>query len=330
MEQIALGNSGHQTTRLGFGCSSIMGAMGRRESLATLETAFDAGVRHFDVAPMYGYGEAESCLSDFLQRHRAEVTVTTKYGVPPAKRSSLLSIGRRVAGPVVKRLPGLKQRLASVANAAARNEEKASFTPEQARESLQRSLAALRTDHIDVWLLHEVEAENLQDDGLLQLLEDEVKKGTIGTFGIGSEGAKVAELLAKRPAYCRTLQYEWSVLDAPIPQGENFRIHHRALTGNFRSLHTALASRPEVCQRWSAAAGIDLSTVANLSRLMLKAALVMNPASVILFSSKSPQHIQANVDVVADTAIEAPARQLYKLLQTEREQLFPRAASEVR
>ena len=62
METIDLGRTGRRTTRLGFGCSSLMGAMGRKESVAMLEAAFDAGVRHFDVAPMYGFGQAESCV----------------------------------------------------------------------------------------------------------------------------------------------------------------------------------------------------------------------------------------------------------------------------
>jgi D-threo-aldose 1-dehydrogenase len=328
MEQVALGQSGRQTTRLGFGCSSLMGAIGRRGSLAILESAYDAGIRHFDVAPMYGYGEAEGCLGEFLQRHRADVTVTTKYGIPPAKNSSLISMARRVAGPIVKSLPGLKQRLLSVANAATRNEERATFTAEQAKASLERSLAALQTDHIDVWLLHEVEASDLQDDSLLHLLEDHVKKGTIGTFGIGSGGDKVHNLLASHPEYCRTLQYEWSILDAPIPPGKPFRIHHRALTTNFRALHTALTQRSAVCARWSTTVGADLSNAEQLAHLMLKASLIMNPASVILFSSKNPQHIQANVAVVCDSTLEAPARQLYDLVQSERDQLLPREVAQ--
>ena len=105
MEQIALGTTGRQTTRLGFGCASIMGATNRRDSLKLLETAYDAGIRHFDVAPMYGYGEAESCLGEFLQRHPGQITITTKYGIPPPKKSSLITLGRRIAGPIVKNLP---------------------------------------------------------------------------------------------------------------------------------------------------------------------------------------------------------------------------------
>lgn len=327
MEQIALGTSGRQTTRLGFGGSSLMGALGRRDSLALLEAAFDAGIRHFDVAPLYGYGEAESCLGEFLQRHRAEVTVTTKYGIPPAKNSALIGLARKVAGPIVRTLPALKKRLSAAASAATRNPQKTSFTAAQAQASFERSLAALRTDRIDVWLLHEVEAQDLQDDGLLRFLEDQVRQGTIGTFGIGSDGGKVAALLAQRPAYCRTLQYEWSVLDAPIPPldspSEPFRIHHRALTENFRALHAALTQRRELSQRWSQAVSADLGNPDILAHLMLKASLVINPASVILFSSKKPRHIQANVHVAGDATLEAPARRLYALVQAEHAQLLP-------
>jgi aryl-alcohol dehydrogenase-like predicted oxidoreductase len=321
MEQIALGTSGSQTTRLGFGCGNIMGAMGSRDSLKLLESAYEAGIRHFDVAPRYGYGEAESCLGEFLQRHPGQITVTTKYGIFPAKRTSLITLGRQIAGPIVKNLPGVKQRLAQMAKATTRNKERPTFTAAQARASLDRSLAALRTDHIDLWLLHEVTASDLQDDTLLRLLEDLVKQGTIGSFGIGSSADKVPALLAQRPAYCGTLQYEWSILDAPIEPSGPFRIHHRALTTHFRGLHQALTKNKPLCQRWSHAVNADLSDAGTLARLMLKASLVMNPASIVLFSSKNPKHIQANIDTATDNTLEPPARQLYSLVQAERDQL---------
>ena len=84
METIPLGATGRSTTRLGFGCSSIMGGLGYRESLNVLESAWNAGIRHFDVAPAYGYGEAEGCLGEFMRRHQGQMTVTTKFGIPPA------------------------------------------------------------------------------------------------------------------------------------------------------------------------------------------------------------------------------------------------------
>jgi D-threo-aldose 1-dehydrogenase len=322
MEQIALGTSGSHTTRLGFGCSSLMGAMGRGDSLRLLEAAYDAGIRHFDVAPMYGYGEAESCLGEFLQHHRDQVTITTKYGIAPAKNSALIRAGRRLAAPVIKQIPSLKQRIAKTVNAVVRNDERPTFTAAQAKASLDRSLASLGTDRIDLWLLHEVTAHNLEDDNLLRLLEDLVQQGTIGTFGIGSNAGKIPALLAERPAYCRTLQYEWSILDSPIPTSKPFRIHHRALTDNFRALHAALVKNKSLCQRWSLSTNADLSHAETLANLMLKAALRTNPSSIVLFSSKNPRHIQANVNTAADATLDQPAGQLYTLVQSEREQLI--------
>ena len=317
MEMIELGTTGRKTTRLGYGCSSLMGAMGRKESLAMLEAAFDAGVRHFDVAPMYGFGQAEGCLGEFLATHRADVTVTTKYGIPPAKNQGLIGLARSVARPIVKLLPGLKKGLSQVAGKATGNAEKASFTGAQAKESLDRSLAELKTERIDVWLLHEVTAEDLQDDSLLRLLEDSVAAGTIGTFGVGSGGPKIAALVASKPEYCPTVQFEWSVMDKPVEAMPSFRIHHRALTDNFRSLHAGLIADKTLCARWSEATGADLADREVLASLMLKASLVENPASVILFSSKSPAHMKHNVEVAGDVSLEAPARALYGLVQGE-------------
>ena len=321
METIELGMSGRKTTRLGFGCSSVMGGLDRKESLEMLDAAFDAGVRHFDVAPMYGFGEAEGCVGEFMGRHRGEVTVTTKYGIPPAKNPGLIGLARSIARPVIKALPGMKRRLSVVAGKAAGHETRGSFTAAQAKESLERSLRELRTERIDVWLLHEVTADDLRDDakdeGLLRLLEDSVATGTIGTFGVGSERRKVETLALKRPRFCRTMQIEWSVMDVPVPSRmEGFRIHHRALTDNFRDLYERLLADKVRTPRWSEVVGADLLDRGVLASLMLKAALVENPESVILFSSKSAEHIRRNVEVAEDATLEAPARRLYELVQT--------------
>lgn len=316
MRTIQLGPHGRSTTQLGFGCSSLMGAMGRRASLATLDAAFDAGIRHFDVAPMYGYGEAESCLGEFFKSRRGEITVTTKYGIP-ARNQALLGAARRIAGPMVKLLPGLKSRLTKAAGALAHHEERASFTADQAQASLHRSLQALGTDRIDVWLLHEVTVEELRDDTLLRFLEDAVSQGTLGTFGVGSERAHVDDLLAKRPEYCQTVQFEWSVLDADPPQASALRIQHRALTENFRRLHAALVADTRTRRRWSEETGADLASPATLAALMLKASLLTNPAGVVLFSSKSGEHTHANARVAEDTTLDEPASKLKVIAQRE-------------
>ena len=322
MEQIALAQTGRTTTRLGFGSSSVMGALNRRESLMILEAAVDAGITHFDTAPSYGYGQAESVLGELLARHPGKLTITTKYGIPPAKNPGMISLARNLVRPFLKSIPGLKKRLAGVASSVVRREPEPTFTVAEARASLERSLAQLKTERIDVWLLHEASATSLHDESLLRFLEDQVQQGTIGSFGVGSGFAKIPALLAERPAFCPTLQYEWSVLDATIPPSPAFRIHHRSLTENFRTLHAALVQSPSTCQRWSEATGHDLAHRESLANLMLKASLVANPESIILFSSKSTHHIANNVAVADNAAFAEPARRLHALVRAELEQLF--------
>ena len=266
---------------------------------------------------MYGYGAAEGCLGEFLARHRGEATVATKYGIPPASNRGLLGVARQIAGPVVKLLPGIKRRLARAAETvAAPAAAKASFTAAEARQSIDQSLRELQTDRIDLLLLHEAEAADLHDDALLRLLQDLVAAGSLGSFGVGSSSEKVPQLLAERPAFCRVLQFEWSVLD-PVPAVPAFTLHHRALTDNFRALHAALLGDEALSRRWSVEVGAELRQRDTLAALMLKASLVLNPASVILFSSRSPAHIRHNVEVAADASLVEPARRLHALMRAE-------------
>src|SRR5205807_1626982 len=83
------------------------------------------------------------------------------------------------------------------------------------------------------------------------LLEDAVAAGKIGTFGVGSERPRVEALLQQKPQYCPTVQFEWSVMDAPVPAIPSFRIQHRALTDNFRALHAELTRDNRRCAGWS-------------------------------------------------------------------------------
>lgn len=324
METVELGGTGRTTTRLGFGCGSVMGVLGWRDSTRMLDAAFDAGIRHFDVAPAYGYGEAERCLGAFIARHPGQVTVASKFGIPAASGASLKGVTRKLARPLLKALPGLKARLPGVASAVAHTDTLVSgpnpiFTAEQARRSIENSLVALRVDRLDLLLLHEARSIDLNDDDLLRLLEDLVAAGKVGDFGIGSEGHKIPALLECKPAYCRVLQYEWSVMDR-VPSFEQvFRLHHRSLTRNFASLHAALLDDAGRRKRWSEACGADLGDAKVLAGFMLKAAMLCNPKSVVLFSSKRPANILKNAKTASDNGLDHQAMRFYAAVQAERE-----------
>ena len=315
MEQLRLVTGGRETTRLGYGCSSLMAGIGRRQSLRLLDTAYDAGVRHFDVAPLYGYGEAERCLGDLLARH-GDITVATKFGLASPERSGMLRAARRLAEPLLQRIPALK-RAARSASAAAAAPPRSDFSVQEARTSLENSLRLLRTDHIDIFLLHEVESADLTGNTLLRFLEHSTTNGTVGIFGVASDTAKIASLQRERPGYCRVLQHGWSVFDPLEPQQTVLHIHYSAVAAAFQTLRHSLIADKARCRRWSEITGRDLERREQLAALILKAALVLHPNTILLVSSKNHAHIKENVRVAEDVSLEAPARRLYDLVQRE-------------
>jgi hypothetical protein len=107
------------------------------------------------------------------------------------------------------------------------------------------------------------------------------------------------------------------VLDPLEPQGTAFHIHHRALTDRLHTLHNNLIADRERCRRWSEATARDLARREELAALMLKAALVLHPNTIVLVSSKNPTHIKENVRVAEDASLETPARLLHHLVQRE-------------
>lgn len=317
MELLQLAGTGRLTSRLGFGCSSLMGSLNRNQSIAMLDAAWDAGIRHFDVAPMYGWGDAESCVGELLKRKGGEATVTTKYGILPPPMRLWAGLVRKAARPVIQVLPGIKQRLAHAAKAALGGSRKAGLSAGEARASLERSRKTLQTDRIDLWLLHDVAAASLTDPALLDLMREAVALGAIGDFGVSHDVAEIPVLYGQRKEYCRVLQFEWSVRQRMPEFPGSFRIHHRSLAHNLPALRAQLNERPDLRRKWSDDLDCDLSSPQKLAALMLKAALVLNPGSIVLVSSKSPAHIAANVRAAEDRSLDGTAQRFYELVQSD-------------
>jgi len=148
-----------------------------------LQRALDLGVRHFDVAPMYGNGLDERELGIALRGRRGEVTIATKFGIPfrpYGEWSRTLFLPLRVADRL---LPGYHARQ------AARD-----YSPAALQASVEASLRRLQTDHVDSLLLHEPPAAAAGID--LAALADRAAKlradGKIGAFGVAGERAASA------------------------------------------------------------------------------------------------------------------------------------------
>ena len=79
-----LGKTGLQIPQFGFGgapLGELFTRVSEADAEATLQTAWDAGVRYYDTAPWYGRGQSEHRLGRFLYRQpRGEFILSTKVG----------------------------------------------------------------------------------------------------------------------------------------------------------------------------------------------------------------------------------------------------------
>ena len=63
----------------GGGIGQVWGSTTREEAIATVKLAVDEGINHFDLAPMYGRGEAERVIGlAFSGRDLSGIKFTTK------------------------------------------------------------------------------------------------------------------------------------------------------------------------------------------------------------------------------------------------------------
>jgi D-threo-aldose 1-dehydrogenase len=196
--------------RLGLGCASLgtpEPQLSDADAEGVIAAAIERGIRFFDVAPLYGGGVAEERLGRALTAlSRDSFTLCTKTGVTRAYATTAMP-------------PGATRR---------RQFDRWDYSARATRESVERSLARLGVERLDVVHLHDVEDHLdacLEAHAELQRLRAE---GLVGAIGIGSNlAAPVQALLDRAPfdtfllAGCYTLldQSGAAVLDAAHARG---------------------------------------------------------------------------------------------------------------
>lgn len=284
--------------------------------MTVLECAYDAGIRHFDVARMYGGGEAERCVGDFARRYRDKITIATKLGISPGSKDRIRNTARAILHPIIRLIPRLKPSQHIVSRLSPPARIRTSFALKDAEESLNASLSTLKTDHIDLLLLHEATAADLNDDRLLRFLEDAVTSGRIGAFGVGSDRRNINDLLARQTRYCSVIQCQWSILDELTRWDNCFRIYHGVFRQSLMRYYEELTRDRKRCAKWSETLGFDISQRRIFEKLILKAALIRDANSIILFASASPKHILQNCETAGDSRLDVSAKTLFNLIQS--------------
>ena len=170
---------------LGFGCVRLTSNYTKKQALRNLEVAFDNGIRHFDVAPLYGFGLAEGILGDFSKNKRDKITITTKFGIEPRHSALKNLMVQNIIRSLYKAVKGAKMQ--SAANSlSATTKTATNFSVAAAEQSLHHSLRELKSDRIDFFLLHEALVFEANNEELLYFLNTKKQEGKIVNFGIAS------------------------------------------------------------------------------------------------------------------------------------------------
>lgn len=181
-----------QLTQLGFG-GAPLGNLYRKiedsDAQATLDAAWDAGIRYFDTAPQYGLGRSEMRFSEALKRFDNDaLTLSTKVGrvlhdCPPEDVTPEAFID----------VP--QKRIAF------------DFTYEGIMRSHEDSIARLKSDRIDMLFLHDLDAgtvdQAFEENNLRQLfsqggyraLSELRDGGQVSAIGAGVNAWQICERL---------------------------------------------------------------------------------------------------------------------------------------
>ena len=191
-----LGNGGLRFTEPGFGTAplgNLYRAISDAEAEAILDRAWQAGVRYFDTAPLYGLGLSETRLNRFLRgKPRDEYVLSTK-------------IGRLLKATTPDRRDGFGKWF----DVPSRNEVY-DYGHDAVFRSLEFSLERLGIDRVDILYAHDLDVFNHGTQAALdarlaefmaggyRALVELRDQGVIRAFGAGLNEWQPCQWLAER------------------------------------------------------------------------------------------------------------------------------------
>lgn len=227
VSRIKLGNSTLDVSRIALGCMRL--SQDPRQAIKTIHTAVDSGINFFDHADIYGGGEREDVFSHWWDKEsnlRSQVILQSKCGI-------------RFPGEPNHSSPG-----------------RYDFSFEHIIKSVEGSLKRLKTDYLDVLLLHR--PDPLVDPEEVAQAFDKLKQaGKVRWFGVSNHTTTQIQLLQ-------------SALDLPLVanQLQLSIIHHQLINDGvvFNTNDMGVMSRSEgtlefcrleniTIQAWSPLAG---------------------------------------------------------------------------
>lgn len=185
MQQRQLGKHGPFASALGLGCMGMSGMYGpadRRESIATIHAALDAGITLLDTGDFYGMGHNEMLISEALKGvSRDRFAVSVKFGALRDPKGGWLHYDAR---------------------------------PAAVKNFLAYSLQRLGLDHIDIYRPARLDPA-VPIEETVGAIADMVKAGYVGHIGLSEMGAETIRRAAATHPIC-DLQIEYSLISRGI------------------------------------------------------------------------------------------------------------------
>jgi D-threo-aldose 1-dehydrogenase len=212
-----LGKAGFDVTIMGFGgapLGNMYQAFSDTQAHATVEACYDAGIRYFDTAPLYGFGLSEHRLGQALRgRSRDDFVLSTKVG-------RLLKPGNPAA-------LGQGQFRGSLPFAQVYD-----YSYDGVMRSLDDSLQRLGTWRVDILLVHDLDVWTHGSEEARRARVEEFmaggyramvrlrEAGTVRAIGAGLNETAACQDLAERGDFdCFLLAGRYTLLEqAPLDQ----------------------------------------------------------------------------------------------------------------
>lgn len=192
MKSISLGNGVLEAPEIGLGCMRITELGSVKAVRELIDTAMDCGINFFDHANIYAKGEAERIFGEAMSPSlRERMIIQSKCGIRPGICYD--------------------------------------FSKQHILESADTSLKRLKTDYIDIFLLHRPDTL-MEPEEVAEAFDTLERQGKVRFFGVSNQNAAQIELLNH---YCGNRiivdQLQFSIAHCDIiDSGLNVNVHNDA------------------------------------------------------------------------------------------------------
>ncbi len=165
MHYTSLGRSGLKVSRLCLGTMNFGGTTPEKEAFATMDKALEEGITFFDTANVYGGPDRRGLTEEIIGRW---------FALGEGRRESVI-LATKVYNPMEETADGPN--------------DAPGLSAYKIRRSLERSLARLQTDHIELYQMHHVDP-GVSWEELWGVFQPIVESGTVDYIGSSNFGAR--------------------------------------------------------------------------------------------------------------------------------------------